>query len=81
MCYGFLGPLASAMAKLNDAENQYLNMLRVGTIAYLNGNAPILAVEFARRVIPQEYRPTFKEMEDACRGGASGGSGAAKEAA
>jgi chemotaxis protein MotA len=81
MCYGFLGPLASAMAKLNEAENHYLNVLRVGTIAYLNGNAPILAAEFARRVIPQEYRPTFKEMEDACRGGAGAGSGSAKEAA
>jgi chemotaxis protein MotA len=73
LCYGFFGPLAQAMAKVNEAEHKYLNVLRVGAIAYLNGNAPILSAEFARRAIPTEIRPTFKEMEAACRGGGAAG--------
>lgn len=71
LCYGLLGPLASNMAKLSDAEGQYYNVLRVGSIAYIKGNAPILSVEFARRAIPHEVRPSFKEMEAACKGGAA----------
>jgi chemotaxis protein MotA len=69
LCYGFLGPLAANMSKLADAEGQYFNVLRVGAVAYIKGNAPILSVEFARRAIPHEVRPSFKEMEQACKGG------------
>jgi chemotaxis protein MotA len=73
MCYGFLGPLAANMTKLNDAEGDYLRCLRMGVIAFVKGSAPILAVEFARRSVPGEVRPTFKELESACRGGGGGG--------
>jgi chemotaxis protein MotA len=70
LCYGFLGPLALNMTKMNDAELDYLRCLRSGVIAFVKGSAPVLAVEFARRGIPSEFRPTFKELEAACRGGA-----------
>ncbi len=69
LCYGFIGPLASFITKINDKESQYYHCLRTGVIAFAKGNAPIMAVEFARRAIPHELRPTFKEMEGACRGG------------
>jgi hypothetical protein len=36
-----------------------------------------MAVELARRSIPQEVRPTFQEMEGACRGGGNVASKAA----
>jgi chemotaxis protein MotA len=78
LCYGFVGPLAANMAKISDAEGQYYGVLRVGVISYIKGLAPILAVETARRAIPHDVRPTFKEMEAACRGG---GQAAAQEAA
>lgn len=71
LCYGFLGPLASNMSKIADAEGQYFNVIRVGAIAYIRGNAPILSVEFARRAIPHDVRPSFKEMEAACKGAAA----------
>jgi chemotaxis protein MotA len=67
MCYGFFGPLAANMAKANQAQAQYYNCLRVGIISFVKGCAPILAVEFARRTIPHRVRPTFKEMEAACK--------------
>lgn len=65
MCYGFLGPLASNLSKMNDAEADYLRCLRQGVVAFVKGSAPVLAVEFARRSIPGELRPTFKEFEAA----------------
>jgi chemotaxis protein MotA len=69
LCYGFLGPLALNMTKMNDAELDYLRCLRSGVIGFVKGSAPVLAVEFARRSIPGELRPTFKELEAAVRGG------------
>jgi len=45
--------------------------LRAGLLAFAKGMAPSIAVEFARRAIPHEVRPTFKEMEAACKGGAA----------
>jgi len=44
-------------------------MLRADLLAFAKGMAPMIAVEFARRAIPHELRPTFKEMETAIKGG------------
>lgn len=71
LCYGLVGPIASNMAKLADDERAYLNMLRVLIISFLKGTAPILAVEAARRATPGHVRPSFIELEEACRGHSS----------
>lgn len=76
LCYGFLGPIASSLTKINEAQGRYYQFLRVGILAFMKGSSPITATEFARRSIPSHFRPTFKEMEGACRGD-KGGSGAA----
>jgi len=67
LCYGFVGPLASNMAKVVDDEHAYHYVLRVAIIAFVKGQAPIMAVELARRAIPGRVRPAFKEVEDRCR--------------
>lgn len=69
LCYGFLGPLASNMSKMQEADGQYFSMLRQAIIASIRGTAPSLAVEFARRAIPPHLRPGFKETESAIKGG------------
>jgi chemotaxis protein MotA len=81
LCYGFLGPLASNMTKLNEAEADYLRCLRQGVMGFIRGSAPILAVEFARRTIPGELRPSFKELETACKGGGASAAPAPEKAA
>ncbi len=67
LCYGLFGPLASHMGKINDTEMQYLNFLRVGIVSFVRGCSPMIALEFARRVIPHRVRPNFREMEAACK--------------
>ena len=71
LCYGLVGPLAANMAKRSDDEHAYLYVLRVLMVAFMKGTAPIMAVEVARRAIPGHVRPSFKEVEDACRGNSS----------
>lgn len=69
LCYGVFGPLAAAMGKQNDAEANYLGFLRMAALGFIKGLSPIMAVELARRSIPSTVRPTFQEVEGACRGG------------
>ena len=76
LCYGFLGPLASNITKMNDAEGEYLQCLRQGVMAFVKGSAPSLAIEFARRSIPGEVRPSFQDTEAACKGGGAAASAA-----
>jgi chemotaxis protein MotA len=78
LSYGMVSPLASNIEKIVDASTQFHQMLRAGLLAFAKGMAPSIAVEFARRAIPHEMRPTFKEMEAACKGG--GAAAAAKAA-
>jgi chemotaxis protein MotA len=68
LCYGIVGPISSNMAKVNEGRAQYFQCLRQGILPFLHGSSPILAVEFARRSIPSDLRPTFKELEETCRG-------------
>lgn len=67
ICYGFLSPLSVNMGHANEAESQYYHCLKTGLIAFVRGAPPILAVEFSRRSIPAEVRPTFQEMETSVR--------------
>jgi chemotaxis protein MotA len=77
MCYGVFGPLASAMGKINDAEAHFFGFLRMGALGFVKGLSPMMSIELARRSIPSSVRPTFAEMEGACRGGANAASKAA----
>lgn len=77
MCYGIFGPLASAMGKQNDAEAHFFGFLRMAALGFVKGLSPMMSVELARRSIPSGVRPTFQEMEGACRGGGAVASKAA----
>jgi chemotaxis protein MotA len=67
MCYGVIGPLAANMAKIVDEEHSYYAVLRVVMLAFIKGVSPIMAVELGRRAIPGHSRPSFAEVEKACR--------------
>jgi chemotaxis protein MotA len=67
LCYGFLGPVAAHIRKHTDAEGEYFLCLRMGLLASMKGLSPMLALEAARRAIPHHLRPTFHEMDKACR--------------
>jgi chemotaxis protein MotA len=70
LCYGLVGPIAANMAKADDEEHAFLYVMRVLMVSFLKGTAPIMAVEVARRAIPGHVRPSFQELEKACRSGA-----------
>ena len=65
VCYGVLQPLA------NNAENQevhqlrYLQVIKCAVIASARGVAPPTAVEFGRKMIFTDERPSFQELDKA----------------
>ena len=67
LCYGVVGPLASSITQIIDDEVAYYHVLRVVLLAFIKGMSPILAVEMGRRAIPEHVRPSFGEVEKACR--------------
>jgi chemotaxis protein MotA len=62
--YGFAGPFAGAMLQRAHTEVMYYRCIKVGIIAFLNGAAPQVAVEFSRKLLPHDLQPSFLELED-----------------
>ncbi|MBX9977286.1 MAG: flagellar motor stator protein MotA [Alphaproteobacteria bacterium] len=65
IAYGVAGPMASSIKAIYDSEAKYYACIKAGILAYMNGYAPAVAVEFARKSIEHAYRPTFYELEEA----------------
>jgi chemotaxis protein MotA len=67
LCYGVVGPVASRLEHVSEGQAQFQQVLRIAIVAYARGATPLLALEFARRSIPVEFRPSFVEMETAIK--------------
>src|SRR5437868_2752433 len=80
LCYGLVVPLAANMSKAAEEEHAFLYVMRVLMVSFLKGTAPIMAVEVARRAVPGHVRPSFKELEQACRAPAASAAAAASTA-
>ncbi|MEZ0260455.1 MAG: flagellar motor stator protein MotA [Alphaproteobacteria bacterium] len=65
LSYGFVAPMASAMKERNDGELKYLLCMKTCILAYLQGAAPQVAIEFGRKILMHDAQPTFLEVEEA----------------
>jgi len=61
--YGLFGPMGHFLHKYGDYKVKFVDCSKAGFIAYLNGNPPIIVVEFMRKNIPQDLRPSFEELD------------------
>ncbi|MFH1687074.1 MAG: flagellar motor stator protein MotA [bacterium] len=66
MCYGYVGPLATALKHRAEESGQYIRSMKHALLAFNKGVAGVIAVEFARRALATDVRPSFTELEDAC---------------
>jgi chemotaxis protein MotA len=67
MSYGVFSPLATAMGHRNTELGKFVDCIKQGLLAHAKGVSPSIAVEFARRSITTHERPSFDELEKACR--------------
>jgi chemotaxis protein MotA len=77
MSYGFVQPVAASLEQRVNDEARYEHCIKVGVLAAFKGFPPAISVEFARRVLPDEVRPTFEETEKFCRASRGGAEAAA----
>ncbi len=73
LCYGVIGPVATSIENTGVARHRYLLCIKDGVLAAARGNTPELAVEFARRAIYTDERPSAKEMDGAFKAMKAGG--------
>lgn len=67
LSYGFIQPLSSNLEGRVGDEGHYYICMKAGLLALYKGNAPAIAIEFARRVLPHHVRPSFDATEEFCR--------------
>jgi chemotaxis protein MotA len=68
VAYGFVGPIASAMEHRAHEEGKAFEVVKMALIASVRGYAPPVAVEFARKLLFSEVRPSFADLEALLRG-------------
>lgn len=65
LAYGFVNPLALGLEMATERDLNYLACLKAGVVAFAKGSPPAVAIEFARRVIFDNDRPSLVETEAA----------------
>jgi chemotaxis protein MotA len=71
LSYGVLAPMVTNMELVGQAESRYFQVMKTALVAFWKMMPALIAVEFARRTIETDLRPSFRELEEACRGGKS----------
>lgn len=62
--YGFFAPIANAIKERNDNELKYYICIKTSILAFLQGAAPQVAIEFGRKILAHDVQPTFLEVEE-----------------
>ena len=68
LAYGFVGPISTGLDHAVAAETRFYHFIKSSVVAFAKGFSPIVSAEFARRSIFTDDRPSFTEMETACKG-------------
>lgn len=62
--YGFIAPIPQSIAQSFATDAQYFSCIRAGLLAHMQGYAPQVSIEFARKTLHGKYRPSFAEVEE-----------------
>lgn len=64
LSYGFAAPIARSVGQSFDSDSHYLGCIKTGLIAHMQGYAPQVSLEFARKSLTSDMRPSFVEVEE-----------------
>jgi chemotaxis protein MotA len=67
LSYGIFAPLAGMIEHKVREEAKFYECIKVALIATLNGAAPQIAVEFGRKVLYHDARPSWAEVDERVR--------------
>ena len=61
--YGFIGPIAASMSHAANEEGRAFEVVKMALVASVRGYVPAVAIEFARKLLMSDVRPTFGDLE------------------
>ena len=64
LSYGLVGPVATKMDFNVKSATNILKTVQVGLVSFAGGAPPQVALEFARKTIPSDFRPSGEELEE-----------------
>jgi chemotaxis protein MotA len=67
LSYGLVGPFASKIKSLAEADHKFYELIRDTLVANLHRHSPQICIEVARQNLPGFLRPSFDELEAAIR--------------
>jgi len=68
VAYGLVGPIAAAMEHRAHENGKGFEVVKMALVASVRGYPPQVAVEFARKLLFSEVRPTFGDLEAHLKG-------------
>jgi len=68
LSYGLVAPLIAACEIQEVHHRRYMEAIKASIIAVMRGAAPATAVEFGRKMIFPDERPSFQELDKALQG-------------
>ena len=64
LSYGFVSPMGKSLENTFESDSHYLGCIKIALIGHMQGYAPQVSVEFARKSLASDVRPTFAKVED-----------------
>jgi chemotaxis protein MotA len=66
--YGFVGPIAAGMEHHASQETKAFEVVKMALVATVRGYVPAVAIEFSRKLLRSDLRPTFGDLEAELKG-------------
>lgn len=64
LSYGYVAPIASKIEHVAREQTNILKTVKAGLVSFAGGAPPQVALEFARKTIPADMRPTSEQLEE-----------------
>ena len=65
LAYGLVGPMATRLKEVVEADGAFYRIIRSVLIAHLHGNPAQISVEIGRGSVPSDSQPSFAQLEEA----------------
>lgn len=63
LAYCLVGPIAARLKQVIEEEARFPEVIRATVVAHLHGNPPQVSVETGRKMVPNEFMPSFPSLE------------------
>jgi chemotaxis protein MotA len=68
VAYGFVGPIAAAMEYHAKEASKAFEVVKMALVATVRGYVPAVAIEFSRKLLVADIRPSFADLEAELKG-------------